>query len=147
MSDRSPQKTTRIRMGGSPAFIIPKSNQTVQLLTYLREVNKRIILIHFPLPKSSSIFQELEGFTYATKIYLNMGHYIIRFGPDANKICTFILPWDKYSYLCLHMGISGTPDIFQEETSNLMHSLEYVRRYIDDLLVIKICTYWAGHNK
>jgi len=34
------------------------------------------------------------------------------------------------------MGFAGSADIFQAEMSNLMVSLEYVRAYIDDLLVI-----------
>jgi hypothetical protein len=77
---------------GSPAFTIPKLNQIVRLLTDFREVNKCIIRIPFPLPKISSILQEIEGFTYATAIDLNMGYYTIRSDPDAQEICTFILP-------------------------------------------------------
>jgi hypothetical protein len=34
------------------------------------------------------------------------------------------------------MGFAGSADIFQAEMGNLMASLEYVRAYIDDLLVI-----------
>ena len=34
------------------------------------------------------------------------------------------------------MGIAGSSDIFQAEMSELMMSLEYVRTYLDDLLVI-----------
>jgi hypothetical protein len=34
------------------------------------------------------------------------------------------------------MGISGSPDFFQERMTNLIMSLEYVRTYIDDLLII-----------
>ena len=33
------------------------------------------------------------------------------------------------------MGLCNSPDIFQEKMSNLMLELEYVRAYIDDLLV------------
>ena len=41
-----------------------------------------------------------------------------------------------YSYMRLPMGIAGVPDISQEEMSDLMRTLEYVRTYLDDLLVI-----------
>ena len=34
------------------------------------------------------------------------------------------------------MGLCNSPDIFQEKMSSLMRDLEYVRAYIDDLLVI-----------
>ena len=124
----------------SPAFIITQLDQTVRFLTDFREVNKRIVLTPFPIPKISSMLQEMVGFTFATAIHLNMGYYTIRLDPDAQKICTIILPWGKYSYLRLPMGISGAPDIFQEKMSNLMRTLTYVRTYIDDLLVITMST-------
>jgi hypothetical protein len=34
------------------------------------------------------ILQELEGFTYATALDLNMGYYTIRLDPTASKMCT-----------------------------------------------------------
>ena len=34
------------------------------------------------------------------------------------------------------MGLCNIPDIFQEKMLKLMYDLEYVRTYIDDLLVI-----------
>ncbi len=97
-----------------------------------------------PIPKISSVLQEIEDFNYATTLDLNMGHYIIRLGPNMQKICAIILPWQKYSYLRLHMGMPGLPDIFQEKMSDLMRSLEYVRTYIDNLLIITSGSY-NGH--
>jgi hypothetical protein len=73
--------------------------------------------------------QKLEGFTYAMALDLNMGYYTISLDPDASKICTIIFPWGKYSYKRLPMGIAGSPDIFQA-------TLEFVRIYLDDLLII-----------
>ncbi len=52
------------------------------------------------------------------------------------KMFTIIFPWGKYSYLRLPMGFAGSADIFQAEMMDLMEALEYVRAYIDDLLVI-----------
>ena len=120
----------------SPTFIIPKKNKTVRFISDFREVNQRIVRTPFPIPKISTVLQEMEGFTYATALDLNMGYYTIRLDPDAQKICTIILPWGKYSYLRLPMGVSGSPDFFQERMTGLMASLEYIRVYIDDLLII-----------
>eukprot|EP00804_Cyclotella_cryptica_P001444 CCRYP_003683-RA/>CCRYP_003683-RA protein AED:0.46 eAED:-0.12 QI:0/-1/0/1/-1/0/1/0/330 len=120
----------------SPSFIVPKKDQTVRFLSDFREVNKRIVRKPFPLPKISTVMQELEGFTFATALDLNMGYYTIRLDPDASKICTIIFPWGKYSYLRLPMGIAGSPDIFQSKMTELMSTLEFVRAYIDDLLCI-----------
>ncbi len=82
------------------------------------------------------VLQELEGFSFASALDLNMGYCIIRLDPDASKICTIIFPWGKYSYKQLPMGIAGSPDIFQSKMSELMETLEYVRAYLDDLFCI-----------
>ena len=121
---------------GSPAFVIPKSNQDVRFLGNFREVNKRIVRNPFPIPKISDVLQQMEGFTYASALDLNMGYFTIRLDPDTQKICTIVLPWGKYSYLRLPMGVAGAPDIFQEKMSDLMRALHYVRTYIGDLLII-----------
>ena len=126
---------------GSPTFIIPKKNKQVRFISDFREVNKRIVRKPFPIPKISSTLQEMEGFTYATALDLNMGYYTIRLDPDAQKICTIVLPWGKYSYLRLPMGITGSPDFFQEKMSSLMQTLSYIKVYLDDLLVITKSTY------
>ena len=120
----------------SPSFIIPKKDKTVRFLSDFREVNKRLVRKPFPIPKISTVLQEIEGFSYATALDLNMGYYTIRLDPDASKICTVIFPWGKYSYKRLPMGIAGSPDIFQEKMLELMESLEFVRAYLDDLLCI-----------
>ncbi len=62
----------------SATFIIPKKDSTVYTISDFRELNKRIVRKPYPIPKISMILQELEGFTYATALDLNMGYYTIR---------------------------------------------------------------------
>jgi hypothetical protein len=56
-----------------PSFILPKTNKTV--FSNFQEVNKRLVRKSFPIPKISTVLQELEGFTFATALALNMGFY------------------------------------------------------------------------
>jgi hypothetical protein len=99
----------------SPTFIIPKKDMTVQTISDFRKLNKKIVRQPFPIPKISTILQELEGFTYATALDLNMDYYTIRLDPMVVKMCTIIFPFAKYSYLRLPMGMSSSADIFQAE--------------------------------
>ena len=59
-------------------------------------------------------------------------------------MCTIVLPWGKYEYQKLPMGLCNSPDIFQEKMSTLFHDFENVRAYIDDLLVLGTGT-WDEH--
>jgi hypothetical protein len=108
----------------------------VHTISDFRELNKCIARKLVPIPKISTTLQELEGFTYATVIDLNMSYYTIRLDPTATEMCTIIFPWGKYSYQRLSMGFAGLADIFQAEMGNLMATLEYLRVCIDNLLVI-----------
>jgi hypothetical protein len=120
----------------SPTFIIPKKDSTECTISDFRELNKHIVRKPYPIPKISTILQELEGFTYATALVLNMGYYTIRLDPTVSEMCTIIFPWGKYSYKRLPMGFGGSADIFQAQVMDLMASLEFVRAYMDDLLII-----------
>jgi hypothetical protein len=78
-----------------PTFIIPKKDSTVCTISGFRELNKLIGRKPYPVPKISTILQELEGFTYVTALNLNMGYYTIRLDPTAAEMCTIIFPWGK----------------------------------------------------
>jgi hypothetical protein len=108
-------------------------NGIVQTISDFRELNKRIVRKPYPIPKISMMLQELEA------LDLNMSYYTIRLDldPAASKMCTIIIfPWGKYSYKRLPMGFGGSAGIFQTQIMDLMASPEYVRVYIDDLLII-----------
>ena len=81
-----------------PSFIIPKKSKepgkpgTVRFLSDLRELNKRVVRKPYPLPKISTVMQELEGFQYATALDLNMGYYTLRLDLNTSGMCTIIFP-------------------------------------------------------
>ena len=121
----------------APPFCQPKKNKDeVRFLTDLRQLNKRLVRKTFPLSKMSQILYEIDGMQWATALDLKMGYYAIKLDPQAQKLCTLITPPSKYKYSRLPMGLSGTPEIFQEKMSSLVDHLEYARVYLDDLLVL-----------
>ena len=56
---------------------------------------------------------------------------------DNKKTCTTILPWGKYAYQRLPMGVACAPDIFQLIMMDLLGDLDCVLVYIDDILIIQ----------
>ena len=120
----------------APTFIIPKKDGSVRFISDFRELNKRIHRKPYPIPKIQDLLMKLEGFSFATSLDLNMGYYHIELTPNSKRLCTIVLPFGKYEYQRLPMGLCNSPDIFQEKMSDLMQGLEFVRAYIDDLLSI-----------
>ena len=129
---------------GANTFVIPKKDQTVRFITDFRELNKRIKRKPYPLPNIKDLLYKLENFTYGTTLDLNMGYYHIELDLQSQQLCAIILPWGKYEYQRLPMGLCNSPDIFQEKVNTLFQELEWVRAYIDDVLCISTKT-WDDH--
>jgi hypothetical protein len=126
---------------GAPTFIIPKKDGRIRFISHFRKLNQYLKRKPFPIPKIQDMLLELKGFTYASALDLIMGYYTIRLDPDAQRLCTIVLPWGKYKYKRLPMGLAGSPDIFQEKISDLMHGLDFVRCYLDDVLIISTSSF------
>jgi len=126
---------------------MPKKDRTVRFISDFRELNKRIKRKPFPIPKIQEMLLKLEGFQWATSLDLNMGYYHIELHPDSRALCTIVLPWGKYEYLKLPMGLCNSPDIFQEKMNELFAGFEYIRAYINDLLVLSKDSYTDHLNK
>ena len=110
----------------APTFIIPKKDGTVRFISDFHELNKRITRKPFLIPKIQDLLLKLEGFQYATSLDLNMGYYHIELSPDSKQLCMIVLPWGKYEYQKLPMGLNNSPDIFQEKMLTVFRGLEFV---------------------
>ena len=73
-----------------------------------------------------------------------MDYYQMELSPFRSELSTLVLPWGKYEYQHLPMGLSNSPNIVQEQISALMPDLENVRSYINDCLVLTTGL-WEDH--
>ena len=110
----------------SPSFIIPKKIGTVRVVSDFRVLNLNLQRVTYPIPRIQDILISLNDFTYETLLDLNMGYYALRLTPNAQKLCTIVFPWGKYSYLRFPMGIANSHGIFQSKINQLIEGLDYV---------------------
>jgi hypothetical protein len=84
----------------------------------------------------------MEGFIFTKVMDFNMANscYHIKLDADAQKLCTIVFPWGKYKCKCLPMGIkiATFPDVYQNVMFKLglTQDMEYVKTYLDDLLIL-----------
>ena len=62
-----------------------------------------------------------------------MGYYHIERSPKSKELFTIVTQWGKYKYQRLPMGLCNSPEIFQENMSEIFVGLDIVRVYIDEL--------------
>jgi hypothetical protein len=119
----------------APTFIIPKTDQTVRVITDFRGLNKCLKCNPFPMPKIPDIFQGMEKFRYAMTIDLNMGCYLMPLSENAKKLYIISLPWGLYQYNMLPMGIKPATDIFQQRMGALLFDMPVVVIFMGDTIV------------
>ena len=122
---------------GTPVFIIPKKEGTVWFITDYRKVNRQIVCKPFPIPRIADTLQQLEGFTFATALDLNMGYYTIPFAERSKDVTTIVTKFGKFRYTCLPMGMVISGDVFQSKMYDLIGDIEGVKTYIDDILCVR----------
>ena len=59
---------------------------------------------------------------------LKMGSCHIRLREQARNLCTTILPWGKYWYKRLAMGVSTSLYIFPEKRNEMFHGFDFIRK-------------------
>ena len=130
---------------GSTSFFQPKpKTNCVRFLCDFRNLNRQFKRKPYPMPKMREIILNLEVFQYARSLDLNMVYYRISINNQASNLCTIILPWGKYKYKRLPMGICNSPDIFQEKMNKMFCGFEFIRAYIKNLLIIAK-GHWSDH--
>ena len=73
-----------------------------------------------------------------------MGYYHIELSAKSKELCIIVPQWGKYEYQRLPMGLCNSPDIFQENMSELFIGIDTVHVYIDDLLHVTKGS-WTEH--
>ena len=76
----------------------------------------------------------MEGFRYATVLYLNMDHYTICIDPMIQDVCTIITPWGKYKHTRLQMGIMCALNILKEKCQ--IEGFKFMHTYLDNMLCL-----------
>ena len=62
-----------------------------------------------------------------------MRYYHIELSPASRKLCNIVLPFGKFEYQRIPIGLCNSPDIFQEKMSELFTGFENIKTYINDL--------------
>jgi hypothetical protein len=125
----------------SPSFAIPKTTGTIRLVTDWRKLNLLLKRRVSPISYSKDWVRWHDPFNgrffFASALDLNMVYYYSKLDTDAQKLCTIVFPWQmgKYKYKRFPMGIKIAPDVFQNVMSKLVQDMEYVKTYLDDLLI------------
>ena len=89
-----------------------------------------------PIIKIQDLLLKIEGVQCAIFLDLNMEYYHIELDPQSKLLCTIVLPWGKYEYQKLPMGLCNSTDIFQEKMNIFLTGFKNVCAYTNNILVL-----------
>ena len=90
---------------------------------------------HYPLPRISEIFAELNGGQLFTKLDLNKAYTQFLLDEKSQEITTITTHVGLFKNLRMPFGITPASSIFQQKIEQLFKGMKGVVCYIDDILV------------
>ena len=74
-------------------------------------------------------------FTYATTLDLLIGYYHLELDNETVDLCSVSLPFSTFCYRYLPQGAISAVNYFQREISHLFADLDFVKVYLDNILI------------
>ena len=138
---REISKTQTTKSGETHILNNLKPKKRVNFISDFRKFNKQLKHNLYTMRNINIIIFKQEGFQYATSLALNMGYYHIQLSEDASNLCTIILPWGKYCYKNIPMGVRNSLYILQQKTSYLFQGFAFICEYMCRTLALNVRSY------
>ena len=119
----------------SPAFTVGKKNGDRRLVIDYRRLNNITITDQFPIPRIDELLLDLHGSYIFSQIDLNSGFYQINVAKEDQEKTAFCIMNGLYQFTKMPFGATNAPRSFQRAMKYLFGDLQYVKVYLDDLLI------------
>lgn len=114
---------------------VPKGKDDFRLVVNMVGPNRAIRRRFYKMPTPERIRTQLTGAKYFTKLDLTSAFHHVRLGEKSREMTTFLGPNGMYRFKRLNFGVSSAPEGFQQKMDEIMHGLQNVIVYVDDILV------------
>ena len=114
-----------------PTFIILKKDGCLRWISDLHQLNHVIKCRQYHLPIISDILRH-SGYKIFTKVDISMQYYSFVLEKESQYLWTIIMPFGKYKYAWLLMGLKCSPDISKSIMQRVLSGIDDADIYIDD---------------
>ena len=120
----------------APIVVVPKKDKTVRLCgDYKVTVNRCILPEEYPLPNAEDLFATLAGGIVFSKLDLSFAYQQLQLDPESEQYLTIHTHKGLFRYHRLAYGVSTAPAVFQHTMDQILHGMENVVCFMDDILV------------
>ncbi len=120
---------------GSPCFAINKKNGSIRLVVDYRRLNTKLDDSAYPFPNIWDQLKSIPSSKYFSQIDITMGYHNVKIRQNDIPKTAFVLPWGQYEFNRIPFGIKTAPRCFQHIMSEILSEYEFVKVFIDDILI------------
>ncbi|GJV09856.1 putative reverse transcriptase domain-containing protein [Tanacetum coccineum] len=96
---------------GAPVLFVKKKDGSFLMCIDYRKLNKLIVKNRYPLPRIDNLFDQLQGSSVYSKIYLRSGYHQLRVcGEDISKM-VFRTCYNHYKFQVMPFGLTNAPAV------------------------------------
>ena len=118
-----------------PLTMVVKPDGTYRCCVDTRRLNAKTEFDAEPIPDQEEIFSQLSKDHYFSKIDLSKGYWQIPMEEESKKYATFVTHNGLYKFEVMPFGLINSAATFSRIMRILLHGLENVHNYIDDILI------------
>ncbi|KAL9262536.1 Transposon Ty3-I Gag-Pol polyprotein-like protein [Drosera capensis] len=117
--------------------LVKKKDGSMRLYIDYQELNKIAIKNRYPLPRIDDLFDQLQGASVNSKIYLRSGYHQLRIKADDIQKTAFRTRYGHYEFTAISFGLTNAPAVFMDLMNRIFNSYldRFIVVFIDDILV------------
>ena len=121
----------------SPLIIIKKPDNSIRVCIDLRELNKIIEPVSYPLPKISELLNSLGQSGYMSTLDLAQAFHQCNIKPSDREKTAFTVKNTKYQYVRVPFGLQSSPAFFARIINEVLYDVlgPNCLAYLDDLVI------------
>ncbi|GJX45411.1 putative reverse transcriptase domain-containing protein [Tanacetum coccineum] len=122
---------------GAPVLFVKKKDESFRMCIDYQELNKLIIKNSYPLPRIDDLFDQLQGSSVYSKIYLKSGYHQLRVRDEDIPKTSFRTRYGHYEFQVMPFGLTNALAVFMDLINRVCKPYldKFVIVFIDDILI------------